>query len=148
MGNKRGEKNHNPFNLKWTPTKAEGGKRDPWNGEVGVDGPFLVFDTDANGLRAGAITARSYFKVDGVETLNEFGERWAPATDNPGAGEDEYGQDLAKQIPIGPDEAFPYDDPDQFDRLLRAILINEEAEDIYSDGLLQYAQGEAFTRYA
>ena len=53
-----------------------------FKGEVGENGGFSVFSDMSYGIRAWLIVYHSYIVKDGVKTLAEFVDRWAPPGDN------------------------------------------------------------------
>lgn len=112
-------RNHNPGDLRWDGSTQ-------WLGQIGVDnapgGPFVIFDTDEHGARAAAITAIHYHTKDGINTLTEFGLRWAPPADNNGSSE--YGAHLADVLGVDPDA--PFDFVANLVPLLDAIFKNED----------------------
>lgn len=116
----RGIQNNNPGNLKSDTTA--------WAGKTGSDSKgFVVFeDGGANGpayygLHAAGETALNYQKEDGINTLNDFGLRWAPPSDNNGASD--YGNELASQLDVDPEATFNVQD--NLWQLLKAICRNE-----------------------
>jgi len=71
------EKNRNPLNL-----RPLGGTQ-KWNGQIGVDrnpvtGAFVVFESNAMGIRAAVINLRTYVQHYGVRTLEQAIYKWAP----------------------------------------------------------------------
>lgn len=54
----------------------------PWQGAVGENGGFVVFDTMANGIRALAKNLLAYYDVHGINTIRGMITRWAPAADH------------------------------------------------------------------
>ena len=71
-----GLRNNNPGNL-----RPEPGDVYTWNGEVGVNKGYLVFDEMENGVRAAYINLRSYFR-NGFNTVEKIIARWAPREDD------------------------------------------------------------------
>lgn len=65
--------NNNPGNIRATSIH--------WNGQIGVDGGFAVFENEFYGARAAYINLRSYF-TNGFDTINTIIYRWAPPSDN------------------------------------------------------------------
>lgn len=117
--------NNNPGNIR-------PGSGYTWEGQIGVSPHnFVQFDTVENGLRAAAITALSYQYTDGLTTLAQFGDRWAPPAsiggDNVGAAIGEYGQHLADTLGVDPNAQFDLasGQPFTLGQLVRAIVKNE-----------------------
>ena len=72
----RGIKNNNPGNLRPLDSGT-------WQGQTGVDGGgYLEFTALTYGIRAAAINLFNYAARDGVNTLQEVANRWAPSGDN------------------------------------------------------------------
>jgi len=69
----RGFLNHNPMNLEECGI--------PWHGVVGRDGPYLIFDTDLHGLRAGFRDLYEAQKLHKFRTIPELVDHFAPETD-------------------------------------------------------------------
>ena len=69
-----GLRNNNPGNLR--PSD-----RFTWNGQVGVENGYVVFDTLEHGVRAAYINLRTYFS-NGFNTVESIIARWAPDEDN------------------------------------------------------------------
>lgn len=86
---------------------------------------FVTFDNDEHGARAATITAINYFKNDGVVTLTDFGNRWAPASDN--AGDSSYGFNLANRMGLNPGDPFDYSNIGNLQALMKGIFSNEDS---------------------
>ncbi len=54
----------------------------PWQGAIGENGGFVVFDTMANGIRALAKQLMVYQSRYGIKTVRQAISRWAPPTDH------------------------------------------------------------------
>ena len=117
----RGIRNNNPGNVE-SPAGT-------WQGQTGNDGVYSVFDTPVNGIKALGITAIHYQTEDGIQSLTDFGNRWAPASDN--NGQSNYGTNLASQIGVDPDQYF--DVQNNLIAVVNAIIINENGINPYSD---------------
>lgn len=67
---KRGIKNNNPTNMKWSSVIN-------WQGQTGKDSlGFIIFDTPENGIRAAAKNLKSYAKA-GLVTIPQIINRWS-----------------------------------------------------------------------
>lgn len=119
MAEARPVRNNNPGDLRW-----DGVTR--WDGQIGVDaapgGPFVRFANVEKGIRANTIAAIHYFNRDGIETLREFGNRWAPPVDN--GGSSAYGLNLAADLGVDPDQSFDWQG--RLQDLMTAIFRNED----------------------
>ncbi len=70
--------NNNPLNIKWDANS----RKDPWVGQTGERGKFVVFSSPVYGFRAAARIFRTYQKNYGLNTIAGIVSRWAPASDN------------------------------------------------------------------
>jgi len=142
----RGIRNNNPGNL-----RPEIGNN--WVGQIGTDesgstGEFCKFDTPENGLRAMGIIALNYQVNDGITNLTDFGNRWAPPSDNAGASD--YGEQLASTLGVNPQGAFDLliGDPFQLWEIMKAISINENGKALtvatYTDEIFKTGAAMAF----
>ena len=113
-------KDNNPGDVKWDgSTQWLGGNT------AGLSaGDFIRFDTVEHGARAATIIAYNYFLKDGITTLTDFGNRWAPPSDN--GGNSGYGPALATQLGVDPDADFDYTQPANMQALMKAIFRNED----------------------
>jgi hypothetical protein len=87
---------------------------------IGVDGPFLVFDTMANGLRAAAINLRNYGRLDGITTVDGVARRWSK-TD-----QDAYSANLAAFLGVDPQDNIDLEDRGTLTQLVRGIIRQED----------------------
>ena len=98
----RGERNHNPFNLRYSP-------KIPW---LGLATPpqdaegYCVFADDAHGLRAGFRDLYVAWEVDGLSTVAELVPHFAPAADHNDVAA--YVADVCRQLGTAPTD--PIDD--------------------------------------
>jgi len=69
-----GLRNRNPGNIR--PSNP------PWQGAVGANSGFVVFDTMANGIRALCKQLMVYQSKYGIRTVRDAISRWAPPTDH------------------------------------------------------------------
>lgn len=70
----KGIRNNNPLNIESNDT--------PWQGKIGDDGRFIIFDTAHHGIRAAARTMRTYRDRHHLDSVEEIINRWAPPSDN------------------------------------------------------------------
>jgi hypothetical protein len=132
----RNLRNHNPGNIRISDN--------PWLGKVpenqNTDGTFEQFQdyqgqpADFWGLRALMINAIAVYQQGGV-TLTDFGNIWAPPSDNNGSSD--YGPSLANQLGVQPDDSF--DVPSNLTALAGAITVNEGGINPYDSSLLNSA---------
>ena len=67
-------KNNNPGNLRFYGIG--------WHGEIGESKGFSVFDSMQNGVRAAYVNMRTKYYRDGVTTIDELINVWAPKHEN------------------------------------------------------------------
>ncbi|WP_432459401.1 virion protein [Agarivorans sp. QJM3NY_25] len=123
----RGIRNNNPGNLEFND-------RVKWQGQIGSDGRFIIFDTPANGLRALGRTLLTYRSRDGVEgygsagvdTITEVINRYAPSSEN---NTGSYINHVSSQLNVSPDTALEYSD---YPNLMAAIIKHENGQQPYS----------------
>lgn len=91
--NNPGVRNNNPLNIIWT----ENSRKNPWVGQVGEAGRFLVFSSPEYGFRAAAKLLRNYF-ASGANTIWKVCHKWAPKED--GNNPEKYAEFVSKQTGI------------------------------------------------
>ena len=121
----RGETNFNPGNLEWTST--------PWHGQIGTDGPFVKFDTPANGIRALAIDLRNQQDHHGLNTVREIIMKFAPPSENNTAA---YIAAVSSQLGVAPDDILDLHDADTLTKFVKAIIQHEQGRCIYGDATI------------
>lgn len=130
-GAPRGIRNNNPTNI------TGGGL--PWLGQVGMDGPYVVYGSALYGLRAAFRTLGNYHLLHGVSTINQIANRWAPApVNNPIT----YAANVASYSGISGTAPLDFGDEDQMTRLVRAMTGAENGGswvNFYSPALLHQA---------
>ncbi|MDE2020405.1 MAG: structural protein P5 [Patescibacteria group bacterium] len=108
----RSLRNNNPGNIRFDPNNQ-------WLGQVGVDPDgFVIFSSPYYGFRALSLIWLHYQTRDGLTTLTQMGNRYAPGT--PGG----YGKGLGEQLGVDPNA--PFNVEQNLPALLRAIAVNEE----------------------
>jgi hypothetical protein len=92
----RGYRNNNPGNLRTV-------RSNPWQGQIGDDGGYGVYDTPEHGTRALGHQLRAY-AARGLNTVVSIISTWAPASDNNNTAA--YIGDVSTALSIGTDEPF------------------------------------------
>lgn len=112
----RGLRNNNPGNIRKGSTA--------WRGLAPVqsDPAFLQFDSMAYGVRAIAVTVRTYARRYGLTTPAGIINRWAPPSEN---HTDAYVRTVADAVGVAADEQLDVYDPETMFRLVRAIIRTE-----------------------
>lgn len=72
----RGLRNNNPGNIEHSPATWQG------QSEQQTDPRFVQFDDMAHGVRALAVTLRTYAVRHGCRTVSDYISRWAPPSEN------------------------------------------------------------------
>jgi hypothetical protein len=119
----RGIRNNNPGNI----TKGAS----QWRGEVDNGDPrYTAFATPELGIRAMAQNLLTYQDRYGLKTPADIIARWAPASEN---ATDAYVAAVAKKVGVKPDEAIDLHDPATMGKFVRAMVLQENGQDPYSD---------------
>lgn len=128
-----GIRNNNPGNM-----RPNG---DNWQGMTGQQNGYLTFDSPESGVRALAKNLMSYDK-QGINTPLAIANKWAPAADknDPMA----YGQSLAKQLGVDPNQPLNLKDPQIAIKLAQAITKQENGQLPYGDDVYSKGVGAAF----
>jgi hypothetical protein len=108
----RGIRNNNPTNLEDAGIA--------WQGMTGTDGPYCVFDTMENGIRAAAINLRNYWRLHGINTVDGIVRRWS-ATD-----QDAYVSNVSRWLGVDPQDALDMEDAGVRTQVLQAMTRQEE----------------------
>ncbi|EAA2773547.1 hypothetical protein DNU52_13365 [Salmonella enterica subsp. diarizonae] len=116
-------RNNNPGNLEYS-------KSNPWVGQNGDDGRFAKFETPEHGIRALGRNLMSYQR-QGIDTVNEIINRWAPPTDNNDTAA--YIKAVCEQLGVSADEPLDSSNPDTLKALCAAIIQHENGSQPYSD---------------
>lgn len=100
----RGIRNNNLLNVRALPNGQM------WRGQTGVDPHgYAVFGTVEDGLHAAQTNLHSYAVRDGVQTLGQAIERWAPAA--AGNATSAYGRYVSEKTGIALDQPINLADP-------------------------------------
>lgn len=93
-GDTRGLRNNNPCNLKSS-------KNTKWDGQVGSDGKFIIFESPEYGIRACAKNLKNYQHKNGLDTLRSMVYRMGPPHEN---DTKKYVRNLSNIVGVSPDE--------------------------------------------
>ena len=136
----RGERNNNPGNISY---KAG------FHGEIGLEVPppgatytarFGRYDTARKGIRAIAMQLLAYQNQHSLTTIQQFINRWAPASENPTSA---YCSAVAKAAGVSPTETCNLKWPDTLIAVVRAIITQENGGCIYSPADISWACTDA-----
>lgn len=119
----RGIRNNNPGNLRDFGIE--------WQGRTGTDngpgGPFVIFDSPQNGIRALARDIRTDYQRDGQNTVRSLISEFAPGSENNTAA---YVKSVSNRLSVAPDEVIPL--PGRLYDLVTAIIQHENGRQPYA----------------
>ena len=127
----RGLRNNNPGNIDFHP-------KINWIGqegiETGVPNPrFVKFKTMAHGVRAICRLLQTYKLKYNIDTLREIAHRYAPTVENK---TDRYIENISKWSGIDPDYQIDSKDPIVLERVVGAIIRQENGRSISQEDLV------------
>lgn len=132
-GMTRGERNNNPGNIEKSGTA--------WRGKVaGSDPRFETFASPEYGIRAMAVTLRTYFNRYDLDTVAKIIDRWAPPVENDTRA---YVRQVARALDVGADEPIDVNDEATLRKLVAAIITHENGRNIYGEQQLVAAVSDA-----
>ena len=118
-----GIRRNNPGNLRPGPA---------WDGLAADDGSgYSSFITAAKGLRAASINLKNYGLNDGIRTLTQVANRWAPANDNNTPAQ--YANTLSTVSGLAVDANIDLSDKDTNKAVLRGIIVAENGYASFPD---------------
>lgn len=125
----RGIRNNNPGNI-------ESGK-DNWQGAVGDDGRFIIFESPEYGVRAMARILKSYDRR-GINTISEIISTWAPPFEN---DTQSYINSVSGRVGIDKNQPVTVE---QYPEIIAAIIKHENGKQPYSAGVIRQGVDMAF----
>jgi hypothetical protein len=135
----RGIRNNNPGNLEFM-------KSDPFQGQVGSDGRFGIYDSAENGLRALAKNLLAK-QNQGFTTVKEIIEKITPPTrnggDNPNAVVDAYVQNAADSMGVKIDEKIDLNNRELLEKFVTAVVKNENGAQPFDEATIDAAVDRA-----
>lgn len=127
-------RNKNPLNIRY----AVGNN---WDGQLGENGGFCVFESEFYGFRAAAILIRNYRRLYNVKTVKGIVSRWAPPNENNTIS---YVKFVCKEL--GVSEGYAIESETDVKKMLLAMSIMEGApRGIYKDSIVDDAVRAANT---
>lgn len=126
----RGVRNANPGNIRKS--------KDQWEGAIGDDGAFVIFDSPESGVRALAKNLQSYGR-QGYDSIEKIINRWAPPNENDTQA---YIQSVASATGIPATQSLDLTDPDVLASLSEAIGFHETGSR-YDKSVYQTGVGRA-----
>lgn len=129
----RGVRNSNPGNIRKS--------KDQWEGAIGDDGAFVIFDSPESGVRALAKNLQSYGR-QGYDSIEKIITRWAPPNENDTQA---YIQSVASATGIPATQSLDLSDPDTLSSLAQAIGFHETGSrynpEVYQKGVARALNG-------
>lgn len=120
-GNTRGLRNNNPCNIKSSNNVK-------WDGQVGSDGEFIIFESPEYGIRACAKILKNYQHEKGIDTLRGMVYRLGPPHEN---NTEKYVRDLSNIVKLDPDKKF--DVLKHLPEIIKGIIFLENGRMPYPD---------------
>jgi len=122
---KRGIRNNNPGNIKKSNTK--------WQGKIGEDGKFEIFDTPENGIRALTRIIKTYNNKYKLNTISGIITKWAPPREN---DTKTYIKNVSNRVGINPNDKINVNDKTLMSKLIKAIIQQENGNVPYDDSVI------------
>ena len=129
----RGVRNSNPGNLRKS--------KDQWEGAIGDDGEFVIFDSPESGVRALAKNLQSYGR-QGYDSIEKIINRWAPPNENDTQA---YIDSVVDATGIPATQSLDLSNPDTLSSLAQAISLHETGSrydpEVYQKGVARALNG-------
>lgn len=129
----RGVRNSNPGNLRKS--------KDQWEGAIGDDGEFVIFDSPESGVRALGKNLLSYGR-QGYDSIEKIINRWAPPNEN---DTQSYINSVVAATGIPATQSLDLSDPDTLSSLAQAIGFHETGSrydpEVYQKGVARALNG-------
>lgn len=129
----RGVRNSNPGNLRKS--------KDQWEGAIGDDGEFVIFDSPESGVRALSKNLLSYGR-QGYDSIEKIINRWAPPNENDTQA---YIDSVVAATGIPATQSLDLSNPDTLSSLAQAISFHETGSrydpEVYQKGVERALNG-------
>lgn len=129
----RGVRNSNPGNIRKS--------KDKWEGAIGDDGAFVIFDSPESGVRALAKNLQSYGR-QGYDSIEKIINRWAPPNEN---DTQSYINSVVAATGIPATQSIDLTNPDVLASLSEAIGYHETGSrydpEVYQQGVARALNG-------
>lgn len=129
----RGVRNANPGNIRKS--------KDQWEGAIGDDGAFVIFDSPESGVRALAKNLQSYGR-QGYDSIEKIINRWAPPSEN---DTQSYIDSVVAATGIPATQSLDLSNPDTLSALAQAIGYHETGSrynpEVYQQGVARALNG-------
>lgn len=132
MAQTRGERNHNPLNIR----RSDGTR---WLGQCPKqhDREFVQFQSDLFGFRAAFRILRTYFRLQNIDTLRGIIYRWAPPED--GNNTESYIATVSRWTNIAPNKHLTFEDKEALVAIVAAMAQVESHVMIVDTDILRKA---------
>lgn len=125
----RGERNNNPGNIRKSNAA--------WQGKVsGADSSFETFASPEMGIRALAITLRTYQTKYRLRSVRQIIGRWAPPNEN---NTEAYIRAVCARLGVTADQAVDLNDAATLAGMTEAIIKHENGRSIYTSAQIETA---------
>ena len=126
-----GMRNNNPGNIKWNDSVK-------WDGSVGPSKnldegtPQVVFNSPEMGMRAMALNLMNYQNKYHLDTISQIMSRYSPSNAKAAI------KNISDGSGIGPDEKINLNDPATLQKIMRAVLVQEQGDSnkLYKDSMI------------
>lgn len=129
----RGVRNSNPGNIRKS--------KDQWEGAIGDDGDFVIFDSPESGVRALGKNLLSYGR-QGYDSIDKIINRWAPPNENDTKA---YIDSVVAATGIPATQSLDLSNPDTLSALAQAISFHETGSrynpEVYQNGVARALNG-------
>ncbi|HDZ3998044.1 TPA: hypothetical protein RS006_004940 [Escherichia coli] len=129
----RGVRNSNPGNIRKS--------KDQWEGAIGDDGDFVIFDSPESGVRALGKNLLSYGR-QGYDSIEKIINRWAPPNENDTKA---YIDSVVAATGIPATQSLDLSNPDTLSALAQAISFHETGSrynpEVYQQGVARALNG-------
>jgi hypothetical protein len=134
----RGIRNHNAGNIRSLSS-------DTWEGQVGNDGDFAIFESPEYGLRAMGRVLVNYGRIHGLNTISGIISRWAPDSEN---NTEAYIDSVSDALGWWSWLPLDLENPDTLRDLMKAIVKHENGVQPYSEEIYDRALAMVGESYA
>jgi hypothetical protein len=114
----RGIRNNNPLNIRVS--------LDNWEGKVGDDGSFIVFESPLFGIRAASRILKTYREKYNLTSISSIIARWAPESENDTRS---YIESVAGKVGVNENDVLH---DSQYPLLIAAMIYHENGIQPYS----------------
>ena len=122
---------------RYNPGNIRPDRNSQWEGMVGVDNGFIVFENDHYGLRAMARNISNQQERNGIQNIEDLINGYAPPSEN--HNNENYINFVAEQLGVERGETINMSDPETLQTLMGAMIRFESSSNQYTDEHLRNA---------